>query len=231
MQDVSALYTAIIAEEGFRYECKLVIAGTITVDETKLTSMRTVRGIFSGSSPAVGCCVSGEIDVSMLDPGETIPRMAKLEPFVRAVNDTEQSEWLPKGVFYIDTRETDQNGVISIHGYDDMLKTEADFPYGTIAEWPSTDAAVVQAVAAQIGAGIDSRTWDIITEDYTVQLPSGYTSREVLGYVGAMYAGCWIMTDEGKLRLITLNGLPEETNYLVDESGNLLSFGGTRILV
>lgn len=231
MQDVSELYTELVAEKGCRFECRLVIAGQIIIDETKLIQMRTVRNLFAGTAPTIGSCVSGEITVSFLDPGESIPRMAKLEPQVRAVSGGRCSEWIRKGVFYIDTREKDQNGIISIHGYDDMLKTEVDFPYGLISEWPSVDSTVVQAAASHIGVQIDERTWDIMDKDYVIQLPSEYTSREVLGYIGSMYAGCWIMNDLGLLQLITLNGLPEETNYLTDESGNLLSFGGTRILI
>ena len=231
MQDVSELYSEIISGNGFHYECKIVIAESITLTESSLITMRTVRNLFSGNAPTVGSCVSGEIDISFIDSGITIPRMAKLQPYVRAVNDTQQSEWIPKGIFYIDTREKDQNGVTSIHGYDDMLKTEVGFPIGSISEWPSTDELVVLAIAAQIGVNVDTRTWDIIDKDYAVQLPAEYTSREVLGFIAAMYAGCWIMNDLGKLQLITLNGLPEETNYLTDESGNLLAFGGTRILI
>ena len=39
------------------------------------------------------------------------------------------------------------------------------------------------------------------------------------------------MTPVGKLRLVLLNSLPKETNYLVDNGGNAITFGGDRILV
>jgi hypothetical protein len=55
--------------------------------------------------------------------------------------------------------------------------------------------------------------------------------REVLGFIAAMYGGNWVITKEGKLSLITLAGLPEETNYLVTNFGNPITFGGDRILV
>ena len=231
MQDVSALYQGIISAGGYRFETKVMIAELITVGEDKLVSVHTRRSLFSGSSPDVGACVSGEIDLVIRNLNSNIPRMAKLEPFVRACNASQQSEWLPKGKFWIDTRETSPNGVVRIHGYDAMLKAEADFPISAIQEWPSTDADVVQAIADQIDVSVDDRTWAVITNAYTVQLPTGYTSREVLGYVAAMYAGCFIMNDEGMLQLITLNAMPEETNHLVDDSGNAITFGGTRILV
>jgi hypothetical protein len=46
-----------------------------------------------------------------------------------------------------------------------------------------------------------------------------------------MYVGAFIMTDEGKLRLVSILELPPETNYLIDEVGDAITFGGDRILV
>jgi hypothetical protein len=46
-----------------------------------------------------------------------------------------------------------------------------------------------------------------------------------------MYAGCFVIDDFGKLRLVTLNGYPEETNYLINTAGLAITFGGDRILV
>ena len=234
MQDVSTTYLEIVSELNHHFETKVVINGLYTFDMGEIFSLITDRKIFADEDPSVGCCVAGEIDISLLDPSITLPSMAKIEPYIRAVGSNQTSEWIPKGKFWIDTRESSNDGGIrrlNIHGYDAMLKTEADFPIGSVSEWPSTDIEVVEAIADQIGVDVDDRVYDIIVNGYAVQLPSGYTSREVLGFIGAMYAGCWIINDPGKLQLIVLNGLPAETNYLTDESGNMIMFGGTRILV
>ena len=53
----------------------------------------------------------------------------------------------------------------------------------------------------------------------------------MLRYIAAAHAGNWIMSDAGELRLIKINELPEETNYLIDEIGDWITFGGDRILV
>ena len=39
------------------------------------------------------------------------------------------------------------------------------------------------------------------------------------------------MSDEGKLLLLRFGDIPAETWYLVDESGDAVTFGGDRILV
>jgi hypothetical protein len=53
----------------------------------------------------------------------------------------------------------------------------------------------------------------------------------VLGYIAAMYAGSFVMSDLGELRLIPINNIPKETRRLIDQSGNAILFGGVRILV
>ena len=82
-----------------------------------------------------------------------------------------------------------------------------------------------------MGVSVDPRTTAMITQGYTIPLPTGYTLREVLGYIAAMYVGCFIMSDAGELRLVSILELPPETNYLIDQLGDAITFGGDRILV
>jgi len=170
----------------------------------------------------------------LLNPSFMIPRMALVEPYVRATDGEQTSEWIPQGKFYIDTREVTNNDddlpVLSLHCYDAMLKTEADYP-STTHNWPYADTDVVQEIATTIGVGVDDRTWDLMTQNYQISLPAGYSMREVLSNIAGMYAGNWIMNYDGDLLLVAVNGIPPETNYLVDNIGDAITFGGDRILV
>ena len=233
MQTTSALYQTILADANHWFETQLVIDGVGTFSETDLFSITTRLEMFHGS-PTIGSAVAGEIEVTMLKPSVDIPTMAVLRPKVRVCNALQQSEWLPQGVYYIDTRETTKNGngldVLTIHGYDAMLKAEQDFVSTTITG-DSVDTDMVDAIAAIMGVSVDSRTYSIMTAAYTVPLPTGYSCREVLGYIASMYVGAFIMTDEGKLRLVSILELPPETNYLITNAGDAITFGGDRILV
>ena len=260
MQSVSETYQQILSGGSYWYECALAIGeegrlvtrqhevitfgGTAILtsrgggdggyQENVLVSIQTVRNVFSGSTPSVGGCVAGEITVEMLSPAGEIPRMAMLVPYVRICNAETRSEWIQKGVYFVDTRETRDDGgnqVLTLHGYDAMLKTEANFPIGDVSAWPATDAEVITATANRIGVGVDPRTWEIVTRGYDVPILTEYSMREALSYIAAMYAGNWIINDLGLLQLIALNGLPAETNYLIDQIGNVITFGGDRILV
>ena len=203
-------------------------------DETMLVSMDADFQVFSDGSPTVGNCVSAEINVEMVKPFGDIPQRARLTPYIRLTDGHRHSEWIQKGVFYIDTRETKEDGSkiekIAIHGYDDMLKTEQDYPSSTLS-WPAKDIDVVREIAAFIGVSVDPRTTPIINRGYRIQYPAGYSCRDVLGYIAAMYAGCFVMSDIGELRLITIYGIPKETRYLIEQGGAAITFGGVRILV
>lgn len=157
MQQTSALYKQIMAEKNHWFETRLVVGydgdlitengdrimvGGVSInigvddeggyDERVLWEMSITQALFSGSTPTVGGCVSGEIDIKMLKPSATYKQRAELLPFVRITDGTRHSEWISKGVFYIDTRETTHNTdkltLLTIHGYDSMLKAERDYP-------------------------------------------------------------------------------------------------------
>ena len=145
-----------------------------------------------------------------------------------------ESEWIQQGTFFIDTREISHNDdgldVLTIHGYDAMLKAEQNYD-STELDWPAVDTDIVAEIASKMEVSVDPRTWDIMTGGYTLPLPTNYSCREILGYIASMYIGNFIMSDVGELRLVSLLELPEETRYLVTAQGNPITFGGDRILV
>lgn len=242
MQLVSDLFKELL-EGDYRVETRLSVNDAAPDDsygEDILISMSTSRKVFPQELPTVGGCVAGELSLEIREPPEAIPRQAKLIPYVRlwSLDGSRCSEWVQKGVFYIDTRKKkeDNSGIIkySIQGYDDILKTEQDYTDSELT-WPAMDEEVVWEIAKRIGVKIDRRTLDIITNEYQVDDVTGYTYREVLGYIAAMYGGNFIMSDEGLLLLVAMGNVSAddsvETNYLIDENGNILTFGGDRILV
>lgn len=203
-------------------------------DEATLISVNTDSRVFSEDTPSVGDCISSQIDIEMLKPYGEIPPMARIVPYVRLTDGVRHSEWIQKGVYYIDTREKKEDGSsvekIIIHGFDDMLKAEQDYPSSTLS-WPARDIDVVREIASFMGVSVDARTVQQMTWGYLVQYPGDYSCREVLGYIAAMYAGCFIMSDLGELRLVGLTDIPEETRYLISKDGYAITFGGVRILV
>ena len=72
----------------------------------------------------------------------------------------------------------------------------------------------------------------VLNANYTIDYPANdYTVRNELCFIAAAHGGNWIITDENKLYLVPLLSAPAETNYLVEEYGDAITFGGDRILV
>lgn len=241
MYTTSETWDAIVAGEHW-FETRVWITGPGYINQSKILDMEIEWNLFSENGPSVGGTMSGELTLSLLKPSQEIPRMAAIWVYVRATNGTDTSEWIQQGVFYVDTREITQNDdgldIISFHAYDAMLKAEADYP-STTHSWPYSDINVVKEIAYAMGlqssasatSGVDARTRGLMNAGYQIGLPAGYSMREVLGNIGAMYGGNWIMTYDNKLMLVPLASIPVETNYLADSNGNWLTFGGDRILV
>ena len=229
MQTTSALYQTLILDPTARKQVQIVIAG-VTYGEDQIVSLSTTSDLFAEDTMSIGGAVAKEIDLVLRQPGN-IPRMAQMIPSYRLVKGTQASEWIQKGIYYIDTRSVDEvTGVMTIHGYDDMLKAEQVWEPAQSLEFPMTMVQAVNVIAQLMGVTLDPRT--VLNQSYTIDYPANnYTLRDVLRYIAVANAGNWIITDEGKLRLVSFGEIPAETNYLVEEGGDAITFGGDRILV
>ena len=234
MHTVSDLWQQMLADPAHAVEAKLKIAGVeYGEDQIVRKSLMIYGGLYS--TFGIGNCCARQIDFEIYPQG-TIPRQAKIEVYMRLRLGEQVSEWIPKGVFFFSTRKTDRvTGVLSVHGYDAMLKAEQtwlDSSYDA-ETWPMPVWTAVNDIARRMGVAVDSRTQ--LNESFPVQYPvddeGDMTMREALSRVAVANAGNWIITDEGKLLLVGLNSMPKETNHLVTETGSAITFGGVRILV
>lgn len=230
MHTTSALYQRLLRDPHHRKEMRVRIAGE-DYGQERIVSLETSGGVFD--QPDIGGCASRQIDLTLRDPG-TIPRSAEIRVFVRLVLGSEASEWLPKGVFYISTRRLDKRtGFLELHGFDAMRRAGEVWDIDPHANWPMSGQEAVADIAAQMGVEVDPRT--ALSGGFPVAYPvdedGDLAMADVLEGIAVSEAGNWIISDEGKLLLLRLGDIPAETSYLVDESGDAITFGGVRILV
>lgn len=195
-------------------------------DEDMLISIDKPEHIFK-DGPAIGCAPSQTVDISMRKPVSDVPFMARLALYSRVRNETDVSEWLPKGVFYADTDYTTKDNrvsTIAIHGFDAMLLAEQDYPSSTMS-WPARDIDILREIASFLGINVDPETVGMMDLGYTFPYPAGYSCREVIKYLAAAYTGNFVISETGDLRLIKLNGIPKETSIMVDENGDAIVLG------
>lgn len=230
MHRTSELYQRLLRDPRHRKEFKCNIAG-VDYGQEFILSLETSGGVFS--KPDIGNCASRQIDLRLRKPG-TIPRSACIKVFVRLAAVDQVSEWLPKGVFFISTRQLDKvSGNLDIHGFDAMRRSGEVWDIDPYANWPMSQQEAVNDIARQMGVEVDSRT--VLSGNFPVGYPvdenGDLAMQDVLEGIAVCNAGNWVMTDEGKLLLLRLGDIPPETYYLVTEHGRPITFGGVKILV
>lgn len=174
----------------------------------QLESVTITQRATAGGDALVGGALSGEIDVVLWATDLEIPRQARLRPYVRLTDGTETSEWIPQGVFFLDTREMDSpEGLkkLTLHGYDAMLRGEQDMPTTTLA-WPVHDVDVVREIARIMQLRIDARTFLTMDGGYQIQQPTDQSCREVLADIAKMYGGSFVVSLTGQLLLVPIWG-------------------------
>ena len=214
MYPKTATYQNIFASDNHRFEAKININGT-DYGEDKILSAKSVMRLFD-NDPTIGGTYSGTFEFTILESSSSIPRMAKVIPYWRITNGTSTSPWYKRGEYYIDTRESSRSrnmdGTVyetfTAYCYDNMMLANEVYSNSSLT-WPATDIQVVNEIASKMGVSLRSGTANTINQGYTIQLPVGYTMREVLGYIAAMYGASWCCDWDGKLRLIKLNEYDE----------------------
>lgn len=237
MQYTSALYDQIVASPNHWFEVMVRFFTSdrshLDVPQNQIFSISTYDSAFSDNVPQIGCAVSGEVDLEIIAPQETLRPMCPFRLFIIARTENERAEII-RGDYYIDTREISHNDdgldVMKIHGYDAMLKFEQMYPSDDTHDYPLVDTEIVQFMCDTIGIQVDQRTTHAMNRAYEFT-PFGYTMREMLGYIASAYGGNFIISDCRELLLVPLGGLRTETYYLVTEGGDSITFGGNRILV
>lgn len=242
MHSTSSLYNTIRSgnhTDRVVLEIETVTNGTteyVELDETKLYSLKTSFSMFPEEKPSIGNFCAREIDVVFEPPvGKDIPKQARMRIFTYLYNGTQQSERIPKGVFFIDTREYNADKTkMLVHGYDAAIKFDSDIN-STDFEWPYSALNLVVALANSVGVSVDRSVTDAITN-----FNSGFkvplticTKREMIQFIAAMCGGNCYIGDDGKLHLMYLRVEPNsiEYGYLSDENGNNITIGGDRIIV
>lgn len=232
MQNAPSYFNQIYEEGDFDVEYKVDIGGT-EYDQDNIWQINTSRRLFSENTPMIGCAMVGQIDLQVNNIGAVTPRAARIRPYIRLRSrvNNRVSGWVQKGEFFVDTRpadDTDGIYTIDIQGFDALRKANQKYPSSTLY-WSNTSPnaySVVNEIAGFIGVTIDPDTVTRLRNTpYIIAFPAQYTMAEVLGSIAAMYGGNFIISDTGKLLLVGLMDLPEETHYLVSEDGDCITFG------
>lgn len=231
-QTTSALWQELRRTKGTTREYAFDIDGVWYGPEVEVT-----HSVDSGlyEEFGIGNATTAKLTLSLF--ADNIPRAATIKGYIRLVNGGRVTEWLPKGVFFANRRSV-EDGYWTIEAYDAMRKAEASWEPDQFLNFPLSMPDAVAEFARIMQVEIDPRT--TLNPGYTIDYPASdpesetgdyYSIRQELQWIAAAHAGNWIITGEGKLLLVPLLSMPDETHYLVTEYGGAITLGGVRILV
>ena len=223
-----------MAQGDFHFDSKLQVGEKLY---TKITAPRIDRPLMS-SPLSVGNCVSSSLSLSIMTDDELDPKVPiTIKGRLSDIATKEATEWMPFGTYYINQKSI-FGKLTTITCFDAMRRANQNYLADDDAGmgWPKHMHEVVSEIAYRIGVGIDERTLINIGDDYMVPCPTGKTMLQVLGYIGGVHCGNWIVTDENNLRLVPLVNvpttyaaydgtttpeslIPAKTYYITDEAG------------
>lgn len=231
----SAKWKEIFRMRHTHHEFKFEINGVTYTDKEEI-SHSVDSGLFEELAIGQAACAQLTLEIVAKD----IPRGAVIKRYIRLVNGENISEWLPAGIYFVNTKSY-EDGIYKIEAFDIMRKAEQPWEPAQEISFPLPMDTAADIFAAIMGTTVDERSE--ISHAYTIDYPGTtdpeseetepqyYTIRQQLQWIAAAHAANWIVTAEGKLLLVPLGGEPEETNFLICEHGDPINFGGKVILV
>lgn len=223
-QTTSALWHDLLHKPGTEREFKFVI-NDVEYGKDAEVSHSVESQLFEEFGIGNACCATLKLAVI----ADNIPRAATIKRYLRLVNGTQATAWIPKGVFFTNKRSRDDD-YWEVEAYDAMRKADVVWEPSNSLTFPMSMPTAVNLFCQMMGVKLDKRT--ALNSAYTIDYPANdYTVRNELCFIAAAHGGNWIITDAGKLFLVPLLSMPAETNYLITEYGDAITFGGVRILV
>lgn len=192
-----------------KVEYKLVING-IEYDNKHLQGDPVITKPLL-EKPTIGRVCSATLSATVIPyKNNPIPKAARVFMYSRLISaDGDVTDWIPQGRYYVSSRSGKSS--VSLTMRDEMLKGGRTYIDKSILDWPASQVDIVNEIVSLMGVELDPRTSILDGAGYMVDTINGDAlMTEVLAAIGVCNGGNWVMTEEGKLRLIPLTspGIP-----------------------
>lgn len=201
MYNTSKNYKIYIKEPSRMFESKIILGSRI-LDNNDVIQLKTeLQQPNNGFT--LGSCISKSLELTLNNDGGAYASVGIVNVSL-GLKMGELIEYIPQGTFNIDKVEkTDYT--VKVTAYDNMIKFET--AYSEKYDNP-TLKQVIQQLQDITGVEFDS---SVTIPSYTLNKLSGYTCREILGYVASLMGGNAYITREGKFTIVT----PVEVDYTI----------------
>lgn len=214
MYPISSIMTDYLRRHDQEFRTKATING-VEYTDSKIVDFKVEDRMTLSDSFEIGTAIPSKLTFR-LRVAEELPANAQIVPYVALslasmtwmeANISWDSdpypwtggvtEWLPLGEFYVDSRDK-VNDVWEYTCYDKLVY--ADQPYISSLTYPASQQAVFDEVCGRLGFTYDSSV--VINPAYIVPIaPTGFTMRQVLGYIAGANCASLFMGKNGLLKM------------------------------
>jgi len=200
MYQVSDLFKQYAGQSDRTMDVKVNIQGTdytgSSVIEFEIEDSAVLDEAF-----AIGTVIPSKLSLSILTSDDIVSN-AVIKPYIMFKGSNGNTEWIPLGEYYIDSRKY-LNKVYSFTCYDKLILAEQSFKSSLI--YPKTMKNVLEEICTQLGLTLDDGT--LIDGSYMIPYKSDeYTIRDMLSYIASAHGCSCRLKKDGKISFITFTG-------------------------
>jgi len=192
---VGSLFQNLIIQPYRRFEVRALVNG-VEYGADSIVEFTIDEAITESDDFSIGNAIPARLDISFRTT-DKFPVNSEIRPFLRLKGSTADTEWLPLGFFYIDSRKF-ENDVWKFTCYDKLM--QANQPWKTNLMLPAPMRDVIDEICEQLSISLCP---DTVIKHYEVPLMThDFTMRQVIGYIAACHAANARINKDGELCFI-----------------------------
>lgn len=182
MYSVSDYFESLVRAPNREFDTKVIING-VEHGSNEVVEWDIMETITESESYTIGNAIPTKFELKIYTQS-IFPTNAEMKPYIRLIGsgyDSGYTEWIPLGVFYVDSRKESEGGIWEFVCYDKLM--QANQPWETELYLPASMFQVVEEICdvLEIQLAPDTSLMfevPLVTHEFTM--------RQVLGYI----AGC-----------------------------------------
>ena len=191
MYPASELFQRLIKSPMREFDTKVIING-VEHGSNEVVEWDITETITESESYTIGNAIPAKFELKLYTQS-IFPTNAEMKPYIRLID----TEWIPLGVFYVDSRKESEGGIWEFVCYDKLM--QANQPWETELYLPATMFQVVEEICdvLEIQLAPDTSLMfevPLVTHEFTM--------RQVIGFIAACQGANAKINRNGELAFI-----------------------------
>ena len=199
MYPASELFQRLIKKPMREFDTKVIING-VEHGSNEVVEWDITETITESESYTIGNAIPTKFELKIYTQS-IFPTNAEMKPYIRLMGsgyDSGYTEWIPLGVFYVDSRKESEGGIWEFVCYDKLM--QANQPWETELYLPATMKEVIEEICDMLEIQICP---DTVIKPYEVPLMTHeFTMRQVIGFIAACHAANARINKDGCLEFV-----------------------------